>query len=167
MSQLTETNLLSPIELPLLPLRDVVVYPQMVIPLFVGREKSIHALEAAMAQSKKVFLLAQRDAEKDDPELDELYSIGTQANILQLLRLPDGTVKVLIEGAQRAKITRVFDQERINEEGEEVSYVMAEVQPLASETLTEREQEVLTRVLLGQFEHYVKLSKKEIGRAHV
>ncbi|HKM15774.1 MAG TPA: endopeptidase La [Marinospirillum sp.] len=160
MSQLTETNLLSPIELPLLPLRDVVVYPQMVIPLFVGREKSIHALEAAMAQDKKVFLLAQRNAEKDDPELDDLYSIGTQANILQLLRLPDGTVKVLIEGAQRAKITRVFDQERTNEDGEEVSYVMAEGQPLASETLTEREQEVLTRVLLGQFEHYVKLSKK-------
>lgn len=160
MSQLTETNLLSPIELPLLPLRDVVVYPQMVIPLFVGREKSIHALEAAMAQDKKVFLLAQRNAEKDDPELDDLYSIGTQANILQLLRLPDGTVKVLIEGAQRAKITRVFDQERINEDGVEVSYVMAEGQPLASETLTEREQEVLTRVLLGQFEHYVKLSKK-------
>ncbi len=160
MSQLTETNLLSPIELPLLPLRDVVVYPQMVIPLFVGREKSIHALEAAMAQGKKVFLLAQRDAEKDDPELQDLYSIGTQANILQLLRLPDGTVKVLIEGTQRAKITRVFDQERTNEDGEEVSYVMAEGRPIASETLNEREQEVLTRVLLSQFEHYVKLSKK-------
>lgn len=160
MSQLTETNLLSPIELPLLPLRDVVVYPQMVIPLFVGREKSIHALEAAMAQDKKVFLLAQRDAEKDDPELDDLYSIGTQANILQLLRLPDGTVKVLIEGAQRAKINRVYDLERTNAEGVDVSYVMAEGQPLASEILTEREQEVLTRVLLGQFEHYVKLSKK-------
>ncbi len=160
MSQLTETNLLSPIELPLLPLRDVVVYPQMVIPLFVGREKSIHALEAAMAQDKKVFLLAQKNAEKDDPELDDLYSIGTQANILQLLRLPDGTVKVLIEGSQRAKITDVFYQERVNEDGEVVSYVVAEGEPLASETLTEREQEVLTRVLLGQFEHYVKLSKK-------
>lgn len=160
MSQLTETNLLSSIELPLLPLRDVVVYPQMVIPLFVGREKSIHALEAAMAQDKKVFLLAQRDAEKDDPELDDLYSIGTQANILQLLRLPDGTVKVLIEGAQRAKITHVYDIDSTNADGEEVSYVIAKGQPLVSEILNEREQEVLTRVLLGQFEHYVKLSKK-------
>lgn len=160
MSQLTETNLLSSIELPLLPLRDVVVYPQMVIPLFVGREKSIHALEAAMAQDKKVFLLAQRDAEKDDPELDDLYSIGTQANILQLLRLPDGTVKVLIEGAQRAKITHVYDIDSTNTDGEEVSYVIAKGQPLVSEILNEREQEVLTRVLLGQFEHYVKLSKK-------
>lgn len=160
MTQLTETTSLAPLELPLLPLRDVVVYPQMVIPLFVGREKSIHALEAAMAQDKKVFLLAQRDAEKDDPELGDLYSIGTQATILQLLRLPDGTVKVLIEGSHRALISRVYDQERVNAEGKEVSYVMAEGQPLASETLTEREQEVLTRVLLGQFEHYVKLSKK-------
>ena len=160
MSQLTETNLLSSIELPLLPLRDVVVYPQMVIPLFVGREKSIHALEAAMAQDKKVFLLAQRDAEKDDPELDDLYSIGTQANILQLLRLPDGTVKVLIEGAQRAKIIHVYDIDSTNTDGEEVSYVIAKGQPLVSEILNEREQEVLTRVLLGQFEHYVKLSKK-------
>ncbi|WP_051168339.1 endopeptidase La [Marinospirillum minutulum] len=160
MSQPTETNLLAPTELPLLPLRDVVVYPQMVIPLFVGREKSIHALEAAMAQDKKVFLLAQKDAEKDDPELGDLYSIGTQANILQLLRLPDGTVKVLIEGSHRAEITRVYNQDSTNAEGEAVSYVMAEGQPLESETLTEREQEVLTRVLLGQFEQYVKLSKK-------
>ena len=160
MSQPTDTNLLAPTELPLLPLRDVVVYPQMVIPLFVGRKKSIHALEAAMAHDKKVFLLAQKDAEKDDPELGDLYSIGTQANILQLLRLPDGTVKVLIEGSHRAKITRVYNQDSTNAEGEVVSYVMAEGQPLESETLTEREQEVLTRVLLGQFEQYVKLSKK-------
>src|SRR5690554_2388151 len=160
MSQPTDTNLLAPTELPLLPLRDVVVYPQMVIPLFVGRKKSIHALEAAMAHDKKVFLLAQKDAEKDDPELGDLYSIGTQANILQLLRLPDGTVKVLIEGSHRAKITRVYNQDSTNAEGEAVSYVVAEGQPLQSETLTEREQEVLTRVLLGQFEQYVKLSKK-------
>ena len=160
MSQPTDTNLLAPTELPLLPLRDVVVYPQMVIPLFVGRKKSIHALEAAMAHDKKVFLLAQKDAEKDDPELGDLYSIGTQANILQLLRLPDGTVKVLIEGSHRAEITRVYNQDSTNAEGEAVSYVMAEGQPLQSETLTEREQEVLTRVLLGQFEQYVKLSKK-------
>jgi len=160
MSQPTETQVLAPIELPLLPLRDVVVYPQMVIPLFVGREKSIHALEAAMEQDKKVFLLAQKDAEKDDPELSDLYSIGTQANILQLLRLPDGTVKVLIEGSQRAKITKVHEYQATDAEGKDISYVLAKGEPLESETLTEREQEVLTRVLLGQFEQYVKLSKK-------
>ncbi|WP_114416372.1 endopeptidase La [Marinospirillum perlucidum] len=147
-------------ELPLLPLRDVVVYPQMVIPLFVGREKSIHALEAAMAADKKVFLLAQKDPEMDDPETDQLYSIGTQASILQLLRLPDGTVKVLIEGDERARLLETRDYQGYNEEGEPVDYVLAEGEELASETLSEKEQEVLTRVLLSQFEHYVKLSKK-------
>ncbi|MDR9468532.1 endopeptidase La [Marinospirillum sp.] len=147
-------------ELPLLPLRDVVVYPQMVIPLFVGREKSIHALEAAMAADKKVFLLAQKDPEMDDPETDQLYKIGTQASILQLLRLPDGTVKVLIEGEQRARLMETHDHQGYNEQGEAVDYVMATSELLASEVLSEREQEVLTRVLLGQFEQYVKLSKK-------
>jgi len=147
-------------ELPLLPLRDVVVYPQMVIPLFVGREKSIHALEAAMTADKKVFLLAQKDPEMDDPETDQLYNIGTQASILQLLRLPDGTVKVLIEGEQRARLLETKDHQGYNEQGEPVDYVMATSELLASEVLSEREQEVLTRVLLGQFEQYVKLSKK-------
>ncbi|MBE0507060.1 MAG: endopeptidase La [Marinospirillum sp.] len=160
MSQQKDTTAPAVFELPLLPLRDVVVYPQMVIPLFVGREKSIHALEAAMASDKKVFLLAQKDAEIDDPEIEDLYTIGTLASILQLLRLPDGTVKVLIEGEQRARLLDVQHIDDVNAQGEPVSYVVAEGELLQSEILSEREQEVLTRVLLGQFEQYVKLSKK-------
>lgn len=89
---------------PVLPLRDVVVYPHMVIPLFVGREKSIFALDSAMRDSKQVLLLAQKDAEVDDPGFDDLYRVGTLSNILQLLKLPDGTVKVLVEGAQRCRV---------------------------------------------------------------
>ena len=93
--------------LPVLPLRDVVVYPHMVIPLFVGREKSIHALNLAMQGNKRIVLVAQQSAEMDDPGVDDLYPIGTSSNILQLLRLPDGTVKVLVEGTQRAQIGAV------------------------------------------------------------
>ncbi len=148
------------LELPLLPLRDVVVYPQMVIPLFVGREKSIHALEAAMASHKKVFLLAQKDPEIDDPQPEDLYELGTQATVLQLLRLPDGTVKVLIEGEQRARLISHQVSEHYNEQGEQGEFILARCELLPSEALTERQQEVLTRVLLGQFEQYVKLSKK-------
>ena len=89
------------IEIPVLPLRDVVVYPHMVIPLFVGREKSIRCLEAAMEQDKKVLLVAQKDASTDEPTVEEIFSVGTVANILQMLKLPDGTVKVLVEGADQ------------------------------------------------------------------
>ncbi|WP_043526204.1 endopeptidase La [Litchfieldella xinjiangensis] len=138
--------------LPLLPLRDVVVYPQMVIPLFVGREKSIQALEAAMEADKRVLLVAQREAGQDDPDSTDLFGVGTVAEIMQLLKLPDGTVKVLIEGTSRAdvgKITVVDD-----------TYSRAEVTLRESEPLTERERESLVRVLLNQFEQYVKLSKK-------
>ncbi|SFX07845.1 endopeptidase La [Marinospirillum alkaliphilum] len=163
MSQSQDASVMPTFELPLLPLRDVVVYPQMVIPLFVGREKSIHALEAAMQKDKKVFLLAQKDAEVDDPEVEDLYTIGTQASILQLLRLPDGTVKVLIEGDQRARLESVRAESSHNPQGEAVSYLVASATLLDSETLSEREQEVLTRVLLNQFEQYVKLSKKVPG----
>jgi ATP-dependent Lon protease len=95
---------LESIELPLLPLRDVVVYPHMVIPLFVGRDKSIRALEAAMAADKQVLLVAQKSASVDEPGRDDVYRTGTVSNILQLLRLPDGTVKVLVEGSYRAKL---------------------------------------------------------------
>ncbi len=90
--------------MPVLPLRDVVVYPHMVIPLFVGREKSIQALERAMANDKKIFLVAQKDAGQDDPTPDDIYRIGTISTILQLLKLPDGTVKVLVEGGERARV---------------------------------------------------------------
>ncbi|WP_192036881.1 endopeptidase La [Halomonas sp. YLGW01] len=138
--------------LPLLPLRDVVVYPQMVIPLFVGREKSIQALEAAMAADKRILLVAQREAGQDEPDTSDLFSVGTVAEIMQLLKLPDGTVKVLIEGAARADVGDIA----VVDEG----YSRAEVILRESEPLTEREQESLVRVLLNQFEQYVKLSKK-------
>ena len=97
------------IELPLLPLRDVVVYPHMVLPLFVGREKSIEALEQAMADDKQVLLVAQRNASDDTPAVDDLYQVGTVSNILQLLKLPDGTIKVLVEGEYRAAIEAMND----------------------------------------------------------
>ena len=95
------------VAVPLLPLRDVVVFPHMVIPLFVGREKSILALEAAMAADKRILLAAQRNAADDDPGMDDIYGIGTLANVLQMLKLPDGTVKVLVEGVERARIDDV------------------------------------------------------------
>ncbi|WP_394424598.1 endopeptidase La [Vreelandella stevensii] len=138
--------------LPLLPLRDVVVYPQMVIPLFVGREKSIQALEAAMEADKRVLLVAQREASQDEPDNADLYAMGTVADIMQLLKLPDGTVKVLIEGSFRADVVSI--------EESDAGYTQAHLLPRDSEPLTSREQEALVRVLLNQFEQYVKLSKK-------
>ncbi|RDB43014.1 endopeptidase La [Halomonas sp. DQ26W] len=140
------------LSLPLLPLRDVVVYPQMVIPLFVGREKSIQALDAAMAADKRVLLVAQREAGQDDPGTEDLFDIGTIAEIMQLLKLPDGTVKVLIEGTSRADLREVHHTDK--------GYSLAEAVMRDSEPLSEREQEALVRVLLNQFEQYVKLSKK-------
>ncbi|WFM69776.1 endopeptidase La [Halomonas sp. CKK8] len=140
------------LSLPLLPLRDVVVYPQMVIPLFVGREKSIQALEAAMVADKRVLLVAQREASKDDPDNEDMFAIGTVAEIMQLLKLPDGTVKVLIEGESRADIREIVAVDG--------GYSRAEVSLRESEPLSEREQEALVRVLLNQFEQYVKMSKK-------
>ncbi|NNL57784.1 MAG: peptidase, partial [Pseudomonadales bacterium] len=97
------------LSLPVLPLRDVVVYPQMVVPLFVGREKSIQALEAAMAEDKQILLVAQTEPDTDDPGIESLYTIGTVSTVLQLLRLPDGTVKVLVEGGQRARIMGIAE----------------------------------------------------------
>ncbi|MFT5446651.1 MAG: ATP-dependent Lon protease [Gammaproteobacteria bacterium] len=137
--------------IPVLPLRDVVVYPHMVIPLFVGREKSIEALERAMLADKRVFLIAQKDAAQDEPGPDDMYEIGTISSILQLLKLPDGTVKVLVEGGERARIERFDIGENLFE---------AEVVPLESEPLDEREGDILARSLLTQFEQYVKLNKK-------
>lgn len=160
MSQPQDLNSGSQLQLPLLPLRDVVVYPQMVLPLFVGREKSIHALQAAMQQNKEVFLLAQKNPEQDEPSLEDLYSLGTQAKILQLLRLPDGTVKVLIEGIQRVQISDIETANSYDKEGEELSYFVAVGVPQASEAPSDREVEVLARVLLNQFANYVKLSRR-------
>jgi len=144
-------DMLDPIELPLLPLRDVVVYPHMVIPLFVGRDKSILALEAAMASDKQVLLVAQKSAAVDEPGADDIYRVGTVSNILQLLRLPDGTVKVLVEGSYRARL------EIVNDEGE---YLTAISQELPAEAVDDREGEALVRSALAQFEKYVNLSKK-------
>ncbi len=138
--------------LPLLPLRDVVVYPHMVIPLFVGREKSISALDAAMAADKRILLVAQKSAEVDDPEVEDLYTLGTVSSILQLLKLPDGTVKVLVEGGLRAKI------KGIDADG---PHFVGSFEPIAETVLDdEREIEVLMRSLLSVFDQYVKLNKK-------
>ena len=139
-------------EVPVLPLRDVVVYPHMVIPLFVGRDKSIRALDGAMANDKQILLVAQKSADVDDPAVDDLQKIGTLANILQLLKLPDGTVKVLVEGHRRARILRFLTTEKC---------FAASIEPLP-ETLKadEREQEVLIRSAVALFEQYVKLNKK-------
>lgn len=139
------------IELPLLPLRDVVVYPHMVIPLFVGREKSIEALEAAMTGDKQILLVAQKNPAVDDPDEQDLYRVGTVATVLQLLKLPDGTVKVLVEGEQRGLIERFIDLD---------DHCRAEVQLIEEGETAERESEVFTRSLLSQFEQYVQLGKK-------
>ena len=139
--------------MPVLPLRDVVVYPHMVIPLFVGREKSIQALERAMGDDKKIFLVAQKDAGQDDPSPDDIYRIGTVSTILQLLKLPDGTVKVLVEGGERARVEAFVDNDDFF--GAELTVLDA-----PEEDGDERELEVLTRSVLAQFEQYVKLNKK-------
>ena len=136
---------------PLLPLRDVVVYPQIVQPLFVGRPKSIKALEIAMASDKQVLLVAQKNASEDEPGIDDLFQIGTVATILQLIRLPDGTVKVLVEGLDRARIRNVvFDTDHFK----------AETNVLGSDEIPEKESALLIRSLLSQFDQYVQLSKK-------
>ena len=145
------SNQASPIYIPLLPLRDVVVFPHMVIPLFVGREKSIKALESAMADDKRVLLVAQRSAAEDDPGADDLYSMGTIANVLQLLKLPDGTVKVLVEGDQRGVLSAVAEGD---------GYLIAEVDAVAPEEPAADEAEGIIRACLKLFEQYVNLGKK-------
>jgi ATP-dependent Lon protease len=142
---------ISPRRLPVLPLRDVVVYPHMVIPLFVGREKSVVALDKAMAAGKEILLVAQTQADVDEPSATDLHEIGTLATILQLLKLPDGTVKVLVEGAHRAQIADLTIEECFT----------ATVTPLADgDEGDAREMDVLTRSLISRFEQYVKLNKK-------
>ena len=139
------------IEIPVLALRDVVVYPHMVIPLFVGREKSIRCLEAAMDSDKQIFLVAQKDAGIDEPDTGDIYSVGTIATILQLLKLPDGTVKVLVEGNVRGEVADYVQTE---------PFFVAGIDRLGDEALPESEQEVLIRSAVSQFEGYVKLNKK-------
>ena len=140
-----------PIQLPLLPLRDVVVFPHMVIPLFVGRPKSIKALEAAMETGKSVLLVAQKTPSKDEPSVEDLYEIGCIASVLQMLKLPDGTVKVLVEGTQRAEVSQVEDS---------MGYFNCEATPQAITILDQAETEALKRAIVAQFDQYVKLNKK-------
>lgn len=139
------------IELPMLPLRDVVVFPHMVIPLFVGRPKSIKALESAMEAGKSILLVAQKSASKDEPGPNDVFAVGCIANILQMLKLPDGTVKVLVEGSQRAQIHHVQDSE---------SHFVSELTPLTPELEAAPEAEALRRAVVSQFDQYVKLNKK-------
>jgi ATP-dependent Lon protease len=136
---------------PILPLRDVVVYPFMVIPLFVGRDRSIKALEIAMAADKQILLATQKSASEDQPTEDDLYKVGTVATVLQLLKLPDGTVKVLIEGVRRGRITRFLTNE---------SYFLADVDSIDDTNTSARDIEILIRSLKSQFEQYVKLNRK-------
>ncbi|MFC1602657.1 endopeptidase La [Pseudomonadota bacterium] len=138
--------------LPVLPLRDVVVYPHMVIPLFVGRDKSIKALDAAMQEDKQILLVAQKSADVDDPSEADMHEVGTLANILQLLKLPDGTVKVLVEGGERAKVLEFVQTEECF--SAQITSIEDEIQ------LDEREEEVLMRSAVSLFDQYVKLNKK-------
>ncbi|OCH96967.1 endopeptidase La [Legionella jamestowniensis] len=139
--------------LPVLPLRDVVVYPHMVIPLFVGREKSIKALEASMVDNKQIFLVAQKKSSHDDPGAEDIYAVGTISSVLQMLKLPDGTVKVLVEGEQRAQ-AKEYTQER--------GFLEATLEGIEeiNEQMQQQEIEILMRSLMSQFEQYIKLNKK-------
>jgi len=148
---MTTSKLTEQTTLPLLPLRDVVVFPHMVIPLFVGRPKSIKALEAAMEQGKSIMLAAQKAAAKDEPSAADIYEIGCVANILQMLKLPDGTVKVLVEGSQRARIDTITDG---------ATHFTAQLTPVDSEIGDDSEVEAMRRAIVQQFDQYVKLNKK-------
>ena len=136
---------------PVLPLRDIVVFPHMIVPLFVGREKSIAALEEVMTSDKQILLATQKDAADDDPAPQDIYEIGTLASVLQLLKLPDGTVKVLVEGRERALVTAYVDRK---------GYFEAEATIMAVSPSEEVELEALSRTVLSEFENYVKLNKK-------
>lgn len=148
MTELQQINVL----IPVLPLRDVVVYPHMVIPLFVGRERSIDALDAAMKDNKQILLVAQKEADVDEPDIADLYEVGALANILQMLKLPDGTVKVLVEGMQRSKVLSY------KETGSYFSASVTEIYDVLK--LTEQEQDVLQRTVINSFDQYVKLNNK-------
>lgn len=148
MTELQQINVL----IPVLPLRDVVVYPHMVIPLFVGRERSIDALDAAMKDNKQILLVAQKEAEVDEPDIADLYEVGTLANILQMLKLPDGTVKVLVEGIQRSKVLSYKETQNY------FSAVVTEIYDVLKQT--EQEQDVLQRTVINSFDQYVKLNNK-------
>src|SRR3712207_6404707 len=137
--------------LPVLPLRDIVVFPHMIVPLFVGREKSVRALETVQRENKQILLVAQKNAAQDDPEADDLFGVGTVSTVLQLLKLPDGTVKVLVEGGRRARIVGYKETE---------AYFEAYAAALDEDENEPPETEALARTVVGQFEQYIKLNKK-------
>src|SRR5712691_4127365 len=151
MSEPTPTPPTEIVQYPLLPLRDVVVFPHMVIPLFVGRPKSIKAMETAMEAGKSILLVAQKSAAKDDPGPGDMYAIGCVSNILQMLKLPDGTVKVLVEGGTRARIKEIVDVR---------THWIAEAEAIPLEAAPAPEVEAMRRALLSAFDQYVKLNKK-------
>ncbi|MBO90235.1 MAG: endopeptidase La, partial [Rickettsiales bacterium] len=136
---------------PILPLRDIVVFPHMIVPLFVGRDKSVLALEDVMNDDKQILLATQKNAAEDDPGTDDIFRMGTIATVLQLLKLPDGTVKVLVEGNRRAKIKQFTEKE---------AFFEAEATPILDKTSKPEEVEALTRAVLSEFEQYIKLNKK-------
>ncbi len=136
---------------PVLPLRDIVVFPHMIVPLFVGREKSVRALEDVMKDDKQILLVSQKNAAQDDPGTADIYTVGTVGTVLQLLKLPDGTVKVLVEGARRAQITRFAENE---------AFFQAYADPIAEKTGESQEMSALARTVVAQFEQYIKLNKK-------
>ncbi|HKX90791.1 MAG TPA: LON peptidase substrate-binding domain-containing protein, partial [Sphingopyxis sp.] len=136
---------------PLLPLRDIVVFPHMIVPLFVGRDRSVAALEAAMESDKEIFLVAQLDPGEDDPQRDDLYDVGVIATVLQLLKLPDGTVRVLVEGKERAKLLSLANEDKA---------VMASVKPIGDTLDDSVDTAALMRSVVDQFENYAKLNKK-------
>ena len=136
---------------PVLPLRDIVAFPGMIVPLFVGREKSVKALEEVMREDKNILVVTQKNAQEDDPGTEDVFEVGTIASVLQLLKLPDGTVKVLIEGISRAHIENFVRSE---------DYFEAEAIPFESEDDDEVEAEALARSAVNEFENYVKLNKK-------
>jgi len=146
MTKITKTN-----PLPLLPLRDVVVYPQLVIPLFVGRDKSIKAIEQANGGDKQILLVAQKSANMDEPTSKDFFEIGTLATILQMLKLPDGTVKVLVEGTERISLTKFYDSS---------DFWMADYKLIKSKETKDKQSIALMRTIYSQFDQYVKLNKK-------
>ncbi len=138
-------------EILILPLRDIVVYPNMIVPLFIGRKKSIFCLELSMQQNKKILLVAQKKASNNEPNVNDLFKVGTVSSILQVLKLPDGTIKILVEGLERAKIIEIQDKGK---------YFIALIKKIHELKINKKEQEIITKTLINQFEYYIKLSKK-------
>ena len=137
--------------LPILPLRDIVVFPHRIVPLFVGREKSVAALEAAMAADKELFLVAQLDPGEDDPDRDAMYDLGVIATAMQLLKLPDGTVRVLVEGVKRARLVDLVERD---------GFMAAEIEEVDDDPADGPEAQALMRSVIDQFENYAKLNKR-------